>query len=733
MNRTWLALALLLLLSAPLGLGLEIRSAITEFLPVDTEQGALLVALSESSATRTMVLSLSGANPDALSRAGETIARALGDLPEVEHVLRGPSDELQRALYDTYFAQRFSFFSDSPKELSVMTPELLRSRAEALRLALTQPFSPWLRELAVRDPLLLFAIQTERMMAVPSAGLVSERGQFFTTDHQNAIVFVTTKASAFNTYATRRVLNTIDSALEPFTAVRVQQSGMHLHALQQQRAIAADLNYILCWSLVGIGVLFFLAFGTLRAMLHGALPVALGILCAIWACHFLLGSIHGLSLAFGASLVGSCIDYSIHAMVHPHVTPSIRRSILLSAATTLVSFAVYLLSGFSGLSEIALFGGVGITVATLATLWLSPVWRQAVRPQARWLDILTISNRRRWPWYVGLGVVCVTGALGLGRLQWATSLSQLSPLDPEQLQKDSALAALKWDKDADIVLVEGESLEAALAHNDVLAQRLAEVPEYRVRSLHSFLWSQELQRQNRAMFAARDLPAHFRQIYAEAGFDIDRFSPEWEMPRTELTLGSLWEGPLRPMVAPFVLRHEPPVLATFVQGADPDVLDAIMSGVPTARRLDTAAILTDAYGTYLRSVRGWTTFGFVLVVLLVLVGARSPAPLVPALCGAAAALGLLGWLQEPVNLMHLVGVLLVVSMGVDYGILLRAHADDWESQHLSSVATTIACVTTLLSFGLLALSSQPALASLGLVVAVGIPVAFLSAPLVRPR
>ena len=63
---------------------------------------------------------------------------------------------------------------------------------------------------------------------------------------------------------------------------------------------------------------------------------------------------------------------------------------------------------------------------------------------------------------------------------------------------------------------------------------------------------------------------------------------------------------------------------------------------------------------------------------------------------------------------------LVFAMGVDYGVFLvegRASAELRESAFLSVV---LACVSTVLGFGLLAISTNPAMRALGLTIGIGV-------------
>jgi predicted exporter len=105
------------------------------------------------------------------------------------------------------------------------------------------------------------------------------------------------------------------------------------------------------------------------------------------------------------------------------------------------------------------------------------------------------------------------------------------------------------------------------------------------------------------------------------------------------------------------------------------------------------------------------------------------ASIAPALLASLTSLGLVGLFFHEANLMHLVACLLVLSMGEDYAVFLVEARDSEHGAETSMVGIFIACITTVLSFGLLAWSSHPALQALGFVVSVGVGLSYLFAPL----
>jgi predicted exporter len=100
----------------------------------------------------------------------------------------------------------------------------------------------------------------------------------------------------------------------------------------------------------------------------------------------------------------------------------------------------------------------------------------------------------------------------------------------------------------------------------------------------------------------------------------------------------------------------------------------------------------------------------------------------PALLGAAATLGLLAWLGIPGNVLHVVGLVLVLGLGVDYGVYLVEAREG--SIGLSIRGILLGTATTCISFGALAFSGNAAVHTLGLTSAVGIVFTTITCPLV---
>ena len=120
---------------------------------------------------------------------------------------------------------------------------------------------------------------------------------------------------------------------------------------------------------------------------------------------------------------------------------------------------------------------------------------------------------------------------------------------------------------------------------------------------------------------------------------------------------------------------------------------------------------------------------YAVILLLLLLryrGIYALRVLMPPVIAAVVTLGVLGFLEVPVCLFHIIALLLVLGVGIDYAIFF---AEGRSKPEHTMLAVMLSCCTTLLSFGLLALSETGVLNAIGLTVLIGISVAMVFAPL----
>lgn len=742
--------------------GLSIRQDITAFVPFTSERRTTSLAreVIESELSRTMMLSVQAGEPGETRRAAGRLSDELRALEGIEWVERGPSSELEAALYQLYFPRRYAFFADSVGDAraAIEAPALADS-ARRLREELRGPMGVLIRRIAPDDPLLFFADQLRRLRS-GAADLDVVDGQLMSRDGW-ALILAATRESPFHAPAVRPLLAAIDSRIAAlradFPELRLEQASIHRFAESAERGIRGDVQRISSLSLLGAVLLFGVLYRRPQFLLLGAIPLGVGSVAAFAACRLLFGGIHGITTAFGASLLGVGIDYVAHYLNHylfgetsrtPYrVMRDVAPSLSMGAVTTIVGLAGLAWTGFPGMQEIALFGAVGVGAALLATMVLIPPWMPADRrptPVAHWTASMagrladSLIRRRRWRLVpllaFGLAVV------GIPQLTWIDDIRALNDSDPALRDEDERVRERFAIGASNRFLVAcGENDEQALQRMEAALSRedLALGP---TRSLLPLLRSRRLQDSiaatifDDAGFEERAISALLAEDFVAEAFEPFRESLRARPPPLE------WEElarqpAMQSLVRPF-RAHLGDSVAYFAfpqEVRDSRMLAEQLSRIEGVTYFDRNEFLVDIYRSFRARTLQLIAAGLLIVFALSALRYRSLrlalGLVVPPLLAAAATLGLLGVLGVEANLMHLIGGLLVLSMGEDYAVFLLESRDSARDLSASCIGIGLAAATTILSFGLLAASSHPALRALGQMVGIGVAGSLLLAPL----
>jgi predicted exporter len=751
--------------AAYVALRLEVRTAITEFLPRDERTGLLELArgLSEAPQARVVAFTLGAADPAKHHRAAHDFAAQLRKSGDFEWVRDGVSRDDEKQFYDLLFPARLGLLS-LPEGTGPLPDTFLAQRVSALRTRLSGPLGVMERNLAPLDPLGAFMGVLDAQARARGQLRVEEQ-QLVTADGRWSVVLAATKASAFDSAAQQRVARQIDQA---FAAQRAKEpslvlewSGLSRFALLGEKSVRGDIERISTLSLLGIFVLYLGVFRSFREPLLVLLPIAFGCLLATAVCQLVFGFVHGLALAFGSAIIGVAEDYSTHYFAHRLAAPAsedneslMRRlwpGMWLGGATTIAGITTLLGSGFRGLQQMAVFGAIGVLGALLCTRYiLPPLSRKLPRlekSQASHLGERMVERiaRRRWIalWFVGPSLLAM--GLGLPRVRFDDSLSALRDQAPA-LQAEDARVQARLGRSARgrVVVALGDDDERALQGSERVLARLTSAAQRGqvegLRSVSTLLPSQQTQAAERARL--RDDPTFLPRLDAaleKQGFVASAFAPfraALAEPAPLLTPARLMGTPLAAAwLAPFraQLKGKVAYLTSLEAASELDV-PGLLAGLPDVFYVDQEALFSAAYRSFRTRTLSMVLLGLGLVLVTLLLRYRSLhnalLGMLPAVLGAGAALGVEALRGVPATLMHVIGVLLVLSMGVDYGIYVLESRSSVEEGVTTLGSVLLAALTTVLSFGLLGVSHNPALSAIGCTVGFGLLFTVLASPVV---
>ena len=417
--------------------------------------------------------------------------------------------------------------------------------------------------------------------------------------------------------------------------------------------------------------------------------------------------------------------------------------------TSVCGFAALLFSGFAGLAQLGAFSIAGLVAAALTTRFVFPL----IAPQhaagqglrrglARCAErgVAGLSQRRAAVAATACTLVAVA-ALVLLPSPWRGQLSSLSPISAADLQLDAALRAdLGTTEPGSLVVItagsEAEALERAEAAGVQLDRLVNQGVLLGYESPARLLPSPRQQLERRA--ALPDAPMLRQALLAATASGpvkaerFDAFVDDVQAARGQpaLTRAALAGTPLASALDAMLLPASGTrpwraliSLHAGAQGVDGALLRQALAGVPQAQWLNIKAELDTMYQRYLREAAWQAALGALAVLTLLALHLRS-APRLARLClPIAAALVLvvaaLAAGGVAMGILHLVGLLLVVAIGSNYALFFDHLRQQGRPDPDTLASLLLANLTTVLSFGLLALSSLPALHSIGQVVAPG--------------
>lgn len=763
-RRARVATALVLLVLAIAGLrvlaGVPVATSITAFALDEQAQrgGRWIRLLSESTPARTMVVTIEHAEIATAIAAADELAEALADEPEVVRVRHRVEPGIAERLYELYFPRRFRFVGTEPEHdvPARFSPARLAEDAAALVRELGRPGGVAIKRIAAQDPWLLFPARMQALARMRD-GPVDLQDDHFVVGDRHAVLFVTTRHSPMaGAYQAplEQVLAREIAALEASRGVVVERSALHRFAVQAESDIRGDITRLSMLSTIGVAVLLLLAYRSLRVLVLVLVPMGAGVLAAIAVTTTAFGQIHAMTLAFGTTLVGVCVDYPIHLFSH-HIgvggtspTTSLRRvwpALVLGAATTIAGFAALGFASLPGIREIGVFAATGIVTALVVTRYVvAPLlptraatgWRVA-RVDALWAR----AGRRRRPLAGAVAVVLGLAAAGLTRTQWTDDPAALQAIPSALAEEDARVRSRVAPTEVGrIVAATAPDLEGALRiHEAGLARLRAAGLADRIRSCTPALWSAALQDRNLAAVRAEtDLGPRTREAFAAVGIRPEAL-PDPALALADdpgpLTADLLAAAGLDTWIEPFVVRDDAGVsVLGFLSGdVDPAALADAIDPVAGMTRFDQRELLAETTRTHREATIPALVAGVIAIAVVLLARYRSArkmaAAVLPAVAACAATLGLFGWLGQPLHLLHLAAGLLVLSMGVDYGVFVSESEGEPRVRAAALVGIALACTTTLLSFGLLGTASNPAMTALGATTAIGVLLSAVATPI----
>jgi len=592
-------------------------------------------------------------------------------------------------------------------------------------------------------------------------------GKLFVADQNHAyvVLLMQLRTPAFAMPTQQAVIPLLERANAAARAavpqVSIISAGVVLHAAAASQQASHEMSTIAVGSLLGIILLMWLTFRSLKPIVLIGLSIGVGCLGAFSVCWILFGQVHLLTLVFGASLIGVAQDYGIYFLCSRLGAASTLDSrqllqrlwpgLILTLTAAVVGYAGLALTPFPGLQQMALFSGLGLLFAWLSVVCWFPV---LIKP-----DTLKITpfakqfgaSRAYWPTVqmnklTGLAglLLVVFAVFGLTKLTVSDDIRALQKPAPVLLADQIKLSQLlDAPSPVQFYLVRGASEEKVLQHEEALKRLLEPLIQQKIMSgyqaMSNWVPSVHMQTANQTLVKnklyadngpLKDLAVKLGEnnawvktvknhmlaagaLITPAEFLKTPASDPWRY---------LWLGKVEGGYASIVALRGLNNYANLPQ------LQKIAGQIQGVQWVDKVSAIS-AVLKYYRQYMSWVVVGaYLTIYLLLLIRYRSAAwrVLISPALASVTTLALLGIFAVPLQLFHVLALMLILGLGVDYGIFLQEQPHRHEC--FAWLTVGLSAVSALLSFGLLALSKTPPLHAFGLTMLIGMAIVWLLAP-----
>ncbi|MBQ7189611.1 MAG: hypothetical protein IJR99_09380 [Kiritimatiellae bacterium] len=467
----WIA-AILLVCATVLWPFVRFDTSLSSLLPTHGKTARTVQFLTVLPLANKLVISFSSTNGVLTTHDHEAIDRFESRLSQALQATAG--NERESPAVPTKIAQKFS--PDSIAALAQALPLFVptnrlpeRTTESAIRqsvkgnyLRLLRPEGSFLARMIQTDPLGLLTPVLSRLRTLSDlfgyAVRPDPHGRLLHADGRHRLVIMETEASPSDRLASEKLVEALQACCNELPPeLQVQVASGHLHTVSNERNTKRDLGIATSLSFLLLLLLVVFLFRDSKILLVPLIPFC-ALAVAIPFTFLLTGKLAFLSPAFGPILAGLTIDYGIHVYLTRKRGYPIRtlfRPILAGLCTTLAVFLAFFFSSIAAFRQLAFLSCVTVLLSFAGSVFLLPRW---IRPRTEEPAHENIPvgqsprnglGRRQFLVSIPLFLLALAGVFWvIGKTDYALSLSDLDGAD-ERIRSDEETIRSLWQPDGD--------------------------------------------------------------------------------------------------------------------------------------------------------------------------------------------------------------------------------------------------------------------------------------------
>jgi len=731
-----------------LTMNLSVVSNIEQFMPAahqDSQLQALMSEIQNGPAATTLMLRLSGADSDELADLSNRLSQRLSAQNDVFNNVRNNNVSTDRGAVNSLFPYRY-LLSDEQDWNYLALKKVFEQRIIELRAGAI------FGNLLTTDPQMVFIKYLHGLFDVTGPALHHE--VWFDSSLESALLLVSVRSNSLNLDVMQHAIEIIHhdfSALASEAAIEI--AGPGIMAVDTRTTIEDVITNLSVFMALLLIIVFTFAYRSLLLLLLAGIPLLSAIVAALFLTQVIFHEVHGIVLAFGITLLGVCLDYPLHFFSHLRIGDkpilSLKRiwpTLLLSVISSVLAYLALLGSGFDGLSQLAVFAASGLITALFVTRFLLPCLVSPNQVRIKLLvDVPTLSlNQKK-----GLAILLLCLPLIL-IIQvdnfWEASIDAISPVPLSARESDRKLRHdLNAPEVSHVFVLSGDSVETVLQASEHMNKKLLELQAL---GIISNIWTpsqilpsiQSQHRRLQALPTKQQLTSNLSKALSGLPFRLTSFNSWIESVAAShdlspLDYAAITSTPLASILRQGLFKHDNLWISTTrVSGVLSDEelykwldLHPEVKASHVEIKRATEHLLTE-YRTSIFEKFVWVAM---LLSFIILFWSRNLIKtiwiLLPVSIGILSGLAMPLFMGSGINIFHLLALLLILGMGIDYSLFFNRPAIGLLERQQTVHAISISAVTTSAAFSVLAFSSVPVMAAMGQTVATGIIMCFVSA------
>lgn len=288
----------------------------------------------------------------------------LNDSATTSALLSGACEDAAQEIAGEALDEAYSGMSIVPLEMLETDPFLLSSRAMG---GLLEKLSKSGTAMTMRDGVLSTEFQGKHYVLL--RGILSKAGSSI-SNKTSGVKKIYEAASS------------VRSRFDEADGVKFVYSGVPFHSYKSSSNAQKEITIISVVSILLVILLFVYIFRSAIPLIASVLAIGVSAVTALCSVLLVFGEIHILTFVFGTTLIGTCLDYSLHFFVRwkgdssvtdgEEIRQKLFRGLSFSLFSTLLCYLVLTFLPFVLLKQIAVFSLTGILSSYLSVVCIYP-------------------------------------------------------------------------------------------------------------------------------------------------------------------------------------------------------------------------------------------------------------------------------------------------------------------------------------------------------------------------